>query len=101
MSDFQYLFPDCDSTETPSRGLCRRHYQVARKRICNGHADEDDLIERGLMLPAHTTRPSVVFDVGSEVKGYRDKALCSLECAVQHLCGEQENNSTAIAEALA
>jgi hypothetical protein len=34
-----------------TRGLCHGHYQQMRAMVRKGVADEDDLVERGLLLP--------------------------------------------------
>lgn len=47
------LYPNCDR-KADSRGLCHRHYQVARLVLVTGLVSDDDLVRRGKIAPRKT-----------------------------------------------
>lgn len=56
-----------------TRGLCHSHYQAAQRGRRNGYVTEEDLVERGLMLPKGAGAAKVSghssFRLGSTVRG--------------------------------
>lgn len=67
------VYPDCKNTAR-TRGLCHAHYQGWRRLASRGQgADEADLIERGLLLPAGEGGSPVAdfsgFQAGSKLRG--------------------------------
>lgn len=49
------VYPDCPKARR-TRGLCFSHSASAGRLIRKGEATEEDLMERGLMLPKHQKR---------------------------------------------
>ena len=62
------LFPEC-SRQRRARGLCSSHYEQFSRLKLRGRADEEDLIERGLLLPSKHGAIPAVFTKGSKVLG--------------------------------
>lgn len=65
------LVPDCPLA-VKSRQLCSSHYKLAKRMVENGEADEQDLIDRGLLAPRKIRRRNAaksLFAKGSKRKG--------------------------------
>jgi hypothetical protein len=65
------LYPGCQKNEH-SRGLCKSHYESARRKIAAGVATEIDLMQRGMLLQAKKTSRGPTHDgllLGSPMRG--------------------------------
>lgn len=62
------LYPGCDKPAAV-RGLCKTHYSALRSMLKSGTADEQDLIKRGLLLPARVRSKNAAFRKGSTETG--------------------------------
>lgn len=59
MSQTECLIPNCDRN-TACRGLCTACYQTAKREIQLKRTTEQELMDRGLMLPKYHNNKSAV-----------------------------------------
>lgn len=71
--EMKCMVPGCDLV-VYARGLCRNHGEAVKRLVRSGEAEEEDLLNRGLLLESRTAPrgSSLIHDLflkGSKVKG--------------------------------